>query len=203
MKKLITIAGLASVTLISKAQYSTYTDAGGVMTDPAGDGGFTYGLPAFVPPGLIIDAISFTITVTLPTASELIIAGAIDQTSWAVYEGPNGASQNLFPAGTYTLNYDSANPNNLYNGTATIGYTIDSGFGNTDNLPFTIDPGSTQFNVYFRAEDNSGANMAALTPVVSNIQVTYEGTLAPTPEPSTFALAGLGAGALVFLRRRR
>jgi hypothetical protein len=57
------------------------------------------------------------------------------------------------------------------------------------------DPGDTWFQIFFGGNSDNTPNLAnALQFYIDNIHVT--------PEPTTFALAGLGAAALLFFRRR-
>lgn len=72
--------------------------------------------------------------------------------------------------------------------------------------PFNNDPAPTscdQVSLVFQGPAGTGPYNLSFTPLGSDVNVLVTGTFAGTvPEPSTFALFGIGAAALLFVRRR-
>lgn len=150
------------------------------------------------------------------------ISAAFDVHVGLYYLGPTGSEQNLFLATGLIPKLGTLSSGNT-------NATVDGRFtGAVATVPIT--PGSTGIFVIkawsgnfanYEAAQLGGSTIGGISPQFSNITggVPDPGNGIPgasaslnflggnfvnlVPEPSTFALAALGAGALVFLRRRK
>ena len=136
---------------------------------------------------LNLDSISFSMQVgiTLTTATQ--------DTTYALFSSVNGFSiGSVISSNTYTENSDgNASTSSLdsFVNTGTIALTGSA----YDNVT-----GQVEFRIYL---SDGGSNNAA--PLIKIDDVILNGTTAPIPEPSTYAMMGLGAAMLVGIQRFR
>jgi len=111
------------------------------------------------------------------------------------FSGSSAATGNLFGAGTFT------DPQGV---AATITGATATGFFRIDAWTGTATDFNASSGINLRGSSGVFSNPIAVAPTTPPDFTSMPATiLNPVPEPSTFALAGLGAAALLIFRRRK